>query len=237
MRKKIILSSIAFIVSLFLSLIIFVPYSQIAVKIVNNLIKENNIDVSYNKLEINLFGAEVTKLKSKNFEVDKINLSYNPISLLLKRVSFSAESDLFNANGKFASNTLNADIVASVAGIAKMYGFSGGGRVNANIKYNIDKKTGDITLDSGNISFKHPLMNIEADSLSASASAQNNIITINEAKINGKTSLDAKGNITLNLSKINHSILNISGKAGLMGMNLNFRLTGNMSAPQFTTTN
>lgn len=236
MKKKVILSVIAFAISLFFSLLIFVPYAQIATKIINSQIQKNNINVTYDTLNIGLFGAEVTDLQSKDIVIDKITLSYNPIGLIFKRVSFKAESDLFNVEGKLSGSNLKANVVASVAGIAKSYNFNGGGRVNANIEYNIDKKEGNVKLDSGNIAFKHPLMNIEADSLTGLAKVKNNIITIEQAKITGKTNLDAQGTITINPSNINFSLLNISGKVGLMGMNLNFKLGGNFASPQFSTT-
>ena len=235
MVKKIALSAAAFIAAFIIALIIFMPYTQIASKVIDDIVTKRKIDIRYKTLDVGLFGAEITGLATGDITVDKLTVNYNPIGLIFKKLSFNADSPLFIAEGELSGNEVTANVRASVASISKMVGFDGGGSLNADILYNINSGEGSALLKSGSVSFIHPLMKIEADSLNGEVAIKDNMITIPQIKATGKTTLDAKGSITLNNKKIEHSLMDISGTAGIMGMNMNFRLSGNFISPKFTT--
>lgn len=235
MAKKIILSTIVFIGMFAVSAAIFMPYTHIATKIIDDITNERRIDIRYNTIKVGLFGAEITKLATGNLVIDKVTLKYNLIGLLLKKLSFNADSSAFTASGSLSGNKLTADIKGSVAGLAKMAGFNGSGSVDAKIIYDISSSEGNAILKGGAVTFIHPLMKIEADSLEAEASIKDRTINISKALAKGKTTLDATGTVTLNNKKIEHSVMDISGKAGIMGMDTKFRLNGTFLSPRFTT--
>lgn len=235
MTKKIIFSALTFLGAFVVGILIFFPISQVASKYISSAVSKGNIDLRYDALDIGFFGAQVTNLKTGNLAVDKIIVKYNPIGAIFKRFSFEAESPLFMAGGKMAGDTITADIKGSVAGLAKLGNFNGSGSVDVKGKYNINSKEGSVEVSSGAVSFAHPLMNVEADTLSAKAGIKGNIITIDNVEAKGKTTLDGKGTVVLNTKKIEFSTLDIQGKAGMMGMNMNFKIQGSASSPRFIT--
>lgn len=233
--KKVISSSVAFMVATIVALMVFMPYNKIASKYIDDLIKSRKLDLVYESLDIGLFGASVKNIRTGPIKVSSVNASYNPIGLIFKRVKFNADSPLFNLNGSLKGDNLNAEIKGSLAGIGKLIGYDASGSFNSNVNYNIVGGTGDLDISSGALSFKHPLMTIETDSLNASANLKGNLLTIDNVSATGKTTLAGSGTINLNTKKIEQSNLDIAGKAGIMGMSMDFKLTGPITAPRFVT--
>lgn len=235
MAKKIIFSALTFAGAFVVGILIFFPISQVASKYIKGFVDKESIDLRYDVLNIGFFGAQVTNLKTGDLTVNKIIIKYNPIGALFKRFSFEAESPLFIAGGKMAGDTITADIKGSVAGLAKLGNFDGSGSLDIKGKYNINSREGSVEVSSGAVSLAHPLMNVEADELKAKAGIKGNIITIDNVAAKGKTALDGKGTVVLNTKKIEFSTLDIQGKAGMMGMNMDFKIQGPASSPRFVT--
>lgn len=234
MAKKTVLSAAVFLGVFAVSAVIFMPYTQIASKIIDDVVNQRRVDIRYDALDVGLFGAEITKLATGALVIDRLTVKYNPIGLLFGKLSFNADSPVFSAEGTLSGSRLTADVKGSVAGLAKMAGFDGSGSVDAELSYDMSSGEGSALLKGGAVSFAHPMMKIEADGVEAEASVKGNIISVSKARAQGKTTLDAKGTVTLNSKKIEHSVMNITGKAGLMGMEMNFRLGGTFLAPIFT---
>lgn len=235
MIKKIIISLLVFIGAFSAGLAIFFPIGEVASKYISSAVAGSNLDFRFDKLSAGFFGAEMTNIKTGKLTINKVKLDYNPIGLIFKRFSFYAESPLFIAKGNMAGNKITADITGSVNELAALADYKGSGSLNIKGGYDLAAKEGDVVVSGGAVSFAHPMMNVEADSVNANASIKGNVITINEINASGKTSIDGKGSVVLNPKKIEFSTLDIQGKAGLMGMNMNFKLQGPASSPRFVT--
>lgn len=235
MKKKIALCVAIFLGAFIVGVIAFMPFGAIASKYIIQTASKNNIDLRFDTLNIGFFGAEMTNIKTGNMVVDNVALKYNPVGLIFKRFSFNAKSPFFIADGKMAGDEVTADIRGSVASIAGLAKCTGSGSVNVKGKYNLATKEGSVDLSSGAITFAHPLMNVEADSLNGNAGIKGNLITVSNLSAKGKTSLEGKGTVVLNTKKIEFSTLDLEGKAGMMGMDLNFKVQGAAYSPRFIT--
>ncbi len=234
-KKQIIFSIIAFFAAFILTLIVTFPLSSVASKIIADTVTKNKIDLRYDKIDISFFGATASNIQTGPLVIKNIELNYNPVSLLFKRISFKADSPAFMLTGKLTGNDLNADIKASVAGIAQITGMTGSGTVNGKIKYNIIDEKGVVNVESPNkVSFNHPLMPVAVDSLKGQADINKNKLTIKNLSAKGANSLNAAGYVDLNKQKIDASVLNINGEASMGNYPLKFALTGPARAPKFS---
>lgn len=235
-KKKIILSVVAFLVSFIISVIIFFPITPIAEKYIKNIITQRNLDLRYDKMNITFFGADVTNLRTGPVVIKKITLDYNPIGLLFKNVKFNVTSNLINAKGEFSNNTLTSTIKSSVAEIAKVSGSGaeGSGTINGSINYSVEKKQGEINLQStGAVNIKHQLITLELETLKGIAKINNNVVNIEKLSATGKNTLDVTGSISINPAVLNSSVLNISGTASMNNFPIKFKLNGPARSPSF----
>lgn len=235
-KKKIILSVVAFLVSFIISVIIFFPITPIAEKYIKNIITQRNLDLRYDKMNITFFGADVTNLRTGPVVIKKISLDYNPIGLLFKNVKFNVTSNLINAKGEFSNNTLTSTIKSSVAEIAKVSGSGaeGSGTINGSINYSVEKKQGEINLQStGAVNIKHQLITLELETLKGIAKINNNVVNIEKLSATGKNTLDVTGSISINPAVLNSSVLNISGTASMNNFPIKFKLNGPARSPSF----
>lgn len=235
-KKKIILSVVAFLVSFIISVIIFFPITPIAEKYIKNIITQRNLDLRYDKMNITFFGADVTNLRTGPVVIKKITLDYNPIGLLFKNVKFNITSNLINAKGEFSNNTLTSTIKSSVAEIAKVSGSGaeGSGTINGSINYSVEKKQGEINLQStGAVNIKHQLITLELETLKGIAKINNNVVNIEKLSATGKNTLDVTGSISINPAVLNSSVLNISGTASMNNFPIKFKLNGPARSPSF----
>lgn len=234
-KKQILFSIIAFFAALVVTLIITFPLSAVASKIIADTVTKNKIDLRYDKIDITFFGAAASNIKTGPLVIKNVELNYNPVGLLFKRISFKADSPAFMLTGKLAGNQLSADIKASVAGIAQITGMTGSGTVNGQIEYNIKDEKGTINVTSPNkVSFNHPLMPVAVDSLQGQADINKNKLTIKNLSAKGANSLNVTGYVDLNKQKIDTSVLNITGEASMGNYPLKFTLTGPARAPKFS---
>ncbi len=234
-KKKIIFSILAFFAALIVTLIITFPLSAVASKIISDTVTKNKIDLRYDKIDITFFGASASNIKSGPLVIKNIELDYNPIGLIFKRISFKADSPAFMLTGKLAGSNINADVKASVAGIAQIAGMSGSGSIDGKIEYNIKDEKGSINVTSPNkVSFNHPLMPVAVDSVQGQADIDKNKLTIKNFSAKGANSLNITGFVDLNKKKIDTSVLNINGEASMGNYPLKFNLVGPARAPKFS---
>lgn len=235
-KKKIIFSIIAFFVSFIIAVIMFFPITPIAEKYIKDIITQRRIDLRYDKMDITFFGATVTNIRTGPVVIKKVTLDYNPISLLFKSVKFDINSNLISAKGEFSNNTLTSTIKSSVGEIAKVSGSGaeGSGTINGSINYSVEKKQGEINLQStGNVNIKHQLITLELDSLKGKAKINNNIVNIENLSATGKNTLNVSGSVTINPAVLNSSVLNISGTASMNNFPIKFKLNGPARSPNF----
>lgn len=234
-KKKILLSIIVFLCAFLVTIIIKFPLSAVASNIITDIVKARKVDFRYDSLNITFFGADAKNVKSGPIVIKTLELDYNPIGLLFKRVAFNAQSDAFVVNGKLAGNNLNVDAKVSVAGVAQIANMKGSGSFTTNLTYNIKDETGKLNIDAPNkITFNHPLMPIEADNLKGSADINKNKLTIQNLSATGTNSLKVTGYVDLNKKTIDTSILNIQGEASMGNFPLKFTLTGPARTPQIS---
>lgn len=235
-KKKIIFSIIAFLISFIFAVIMFFPVTPIAEKYIKDIIMKNKIDLRYDKMEITFFGAEVTNIRTGPVVIRKITLDYNPIGLLFKNVKFDINSSLVSARGEFSNNTLTSTIKASVGEIAKVAGggAEGSGTINGSINYSVDKKQGNITLQSaGAVNIKHQLITLELESVKGNAKIVDKTINIENLSATGKNTLNVSGSVTINPAALNASVLNIAGSASMNNFPIKFKLNGPARSPNF----
>ncbi len=237
MLRKIIFSSAVFLFSALLGLIVFFPLNQVAEKAIKSYVSLNRLEFAYDEMNITFFGADIRGIVSKDLIIDEIKVNYNPIGLLLRRLSFEAESPFFLAEGRMAGNNLEAEFTASVGAIAELLKTEGSGSFTTNIAYNVKSGDGDITLDSGAITLVHPLINVDVDSVEGDATIVSNKLTINTAEAVGSTSLSAEGTININPNVIDMSLLDIRGTASLSGLTVPFTLVGTAKRARLNITN
>lgn len=234
-KKQIIFSVLAFFAALILTLIVTFPLSSVASKIIADTVTKNKIDLRYDKIDITFFGASASNIQTGPLVIKNVELNYNPLGLLFKKISFKADSTAFMLTGKLSGNELNADIKASVAGIAQITGMTGSGTVNGKIEYNIKDEKGIVNVESPNkVSFNHPLMPVAVDSLKGQVDINKNKLTIKNLSAKGANSLNVTGYVDLNKQKIDTSVLNINGEASMGNYPLKFALTGPARAPKFS---
>lgn len=234
-KKKIIISVIIFLCVFLVTLIIKFPLNAVASNIIANTVKNKKIDIRYDSINITFFGANAKNVKTGPITIKNIDLDYNPLGLLFKRVAFNATSDAFILQGRLAGNNINADIKASVSGLANLANMTGSGSFNGNITYNIKDEKGSINIDAPNkIAFNHPLMPLQVDSLKGSADINKNKLTISELSATGDNTLKVTGYVDLNKQRIDTSVLNIQGQASMGNMPLNFSLTGPARMPKIS---
>lgn len=234
-KKQIIFSIMAFFTALILTLIVTFPLSAVASKIIADTVVKNKIDLRYDKIDISFFGATASNIQTGPLVIKNVTLDYNPVGLLFKRISFKADSPAFILTGRLTGNDINADIKASVAGIAQIAGMTGSGTVNSKIEYNIKDEKGIINIESPNkVSFNHPLMPVAVDSLNGQADINKNKLIIKNLSAKGANSLNVTGYIDLNKQKIDTSVLNINGEASMGSYPLKFALQGPARAPKFS---
>lgn len=232
-KKRIILSVIVFLCAFLITIIIKFPLNAVVSNIIADTVKNRKIDIRYDSINVTFFGSTATNVKSGPIVVKNIELDYNPLGLLFKRVSFKAQSDAFILEGKLAGNNLNADVKVSIASLAQMVNMTGSGSFTGNLTYNMKNETGKINLDAPNkISFNHPLMPLQADNLKANADIDKNKLTINDFSATGQNTLKVTGYVDLNKQKIDTSILNIKGEASMGNYPLKFTLTGPARMPK-----
>lgn len=188
----------------------------------------------YSDLDLGLFGGEIRDIViNDQIEVDHLNISYNPISLLFLRVSFNLGSDFLVANGSFKSNTLSAETELDLNSISDLIGIDAIGAMNVNIDYFLDNMSGNIAINSGSITIAHPLMRVEADSLHLTAELKGFLLKINSFKTTGQSVVDASGIISFNPKNIRDSILDLKGNMDIMGIKSNFEIRGTFAKPDF----
>ncbi len=234
-KKQIIFSITAFFAALIITLIAAFPLNAVASKIIEDTTAKNRIDLRYDKINVTFFGAAASNIQTGNLVIKNIELDYNPVGLLFKKITFKANSPAFMLTGRLKGSSLNADIKASVSGIAQITGITGSGTVNGKIEYNIKDEKGIVNLESPNkVSVNHPLMSVSVDSLNGQADINKNKLTIKNLSAKGVNSLNVTGYIDLNKQKIDTSILNINGEASMGSYPLKFALTGPARAPKFS---
>ena len=202
-KKQIIFSITAFFAALIITLIAAFPLNAVASKIIEDTTAKNRIDLRYDKINVTFFGAAASNIQTGNLVIKNIELDYNPVGLLFKRITFKADSPAFMLTGRLKGSSLNADIKASVSGIAQITGITGSGTVNGKIEYNIKDEKGIVNLESPNkVSVNHPLMSVSVDSLNGQADINKNKLTIKNLSAKGVNSLNVTGYIDLNKQKI-----------------------------------
>lgn len=232
-KKRIILSVIVFLCAFLITIIIKFPLNAVASNIIADTVKKRKIDIRYDSIDVSFFGAAATNVKSGPMVIKNIELDYNPLGLLFKRVTFKAQSDAFVLNGKFAGNDLTADVKVSIASLAQMANMTGSGSFTGSLNYNIKDEKGSLTIDAPNkVSFTHPLMPLQVDNLKANADIDKNKLTINDFAATGQNTLKVTGYVDLNKQKIDTSILNIKGEASMGNFPLKFTLTGPARMPK-----
>ena len=227
-KKQIIFSITAFFAALIITLIAAFPLNAVASKIIEDTTAKNRIDLRYDKINVTFFGAAASNIQTGNLVIKNIELDYNPVGLLFKRITFKADSPAFMLTGRLKGSSLNADIKASVSGIAQITGITGSGTVNGKIEYNIKDEKGIVNLESPN------KVSVSVDSLNGQADINKNKLTIKNLSAKGVNSLNVTGYIDLNKQKIDTSILNINGEASMGSYPLKFALTGPARAPKFS---
>lgn len=232
-KKQIIFSIIAFFTAFLITIIIKFPLNSVVTNIITDTVQNKKIDIRYDSINVTFFGATATNVKTGPLVISNLELDYNPLGLLFKRVAFKADSTAFNLTGKLSGSKVNADIKGYIATLAQMGNMTGSGSFNGNFTYNIKDETGKITLDAPNkVTFNHPLMPIAVDNIKAEADINKNKLTINNFSATGSNSLKVTGFIDLNKQKIDTSILNIQGEASMGNFPLKFTLTGPARMPK-----
>lgn len=232
-KKQIIFSVIAFFAAFLITIIIKFPLNAVVTNIITDTVQNKKIDIRYDSINVTFFGATATNVKTGPLVISNLELDYNPLGLLFKRVAFKADSTAFNLTGKLSGSKVNADIKGYIATLAQMGNMTGSGSFNGNFTYNIKDETGKITLDAPNkVTFNHPLMPIAVDNIKAEADINKNKLTINNFSATGSNSLKVTGFIDLNKQKIDTSILNIQGEASMGNFPLKFTLTGPARMPK-----
>ncbi len=226
MIKKTILFTLVFLASVIVGCLYFFPLNAVVSKVITDVTTQNRLELKYDYLDVTFFGATMREITSKDLVIDEVVLDYNPLSLLLRKVSFTADSPLFIAEGALSGTELAAEVTASVGSIAKIVNFEASGSVKADIIYDIISGNGSVVVESGGVSFAHPMMNVEVDSIDANAVIEENLLTIEKAEAKGQTELNATGTVNINPTKPDMSALNISGTASLSGLNIPFSIKG-----------
>ena len=98
-KKQIIFSITAFFAALIITLIAAFPLNAVASKIIEDTTAKNRIDLRYDKINVTFFGAAASNIQTGNLVIKNIELDYNPVGLLFKRITFKADSPY----GKFWS--------------------------------------------------------------------------------------------------------------------------------------
>lgn len=234
-KKRIIFSIIAFFLALIITLIATFPLSAVASKIITDTVNKNRIDLRYDNINITFFGATAANIQTGKLLIKNVELKYNPIGLILKRISFKAESPAFMLTGKLSGNNISADIKASIAGIAQIAGITGSGSINGKIEYDIKNEKGIVNVSSpGKATLNSPLMPVSVDMLQGEADINKNKLTIKKLEAKGANSLNVTGYVDLNKQKIDKSILNINGETSMGNYPMKFSLTGPARAPKFS---
>lgn len=232
-KKKIIFSVIAFISALFISLLFFFPINPMVSKIIRDTAESRKLDLRYDDINISPFGASVSNLKTGKLVVDNIRLKYNPIGLIFKRADFEAESQAFSVKGRLSGGVIKADAKGYMAGISGMAGYTGSGSLTGNLEYDMKNKKGALILNGGPVTFNHPMMILQADSLEGSAEIDGGTVTVSKLEAKGKNSLNAGGTIALNNNKIDQSVINMSGSANMNNYKMDFQINGPVKSPKF----
>lgn len=234
-KKQIIFSITAFFTALLITLIITFPLNAVTSKIIADTVEKNKIDLRYDNINITFFGATALNIQSGPLLIKNVELNYNPVGLIFRKISFKADSPAFMLTGRLSGNNINADIKASVAGIAQITGMTGSGSINGKVEYNIKNEKGIISIASPNkVTFNHPLMPVSVDLLQGEADIDKNRLTIKNMTAKGSNSLKVAGYIDLNKKKIDKSVLNISGEASMGNYPVKFNLTGPARTPKFS---
>ncbi len=232
-KKQIIYSIIAFFIAFLVTLLIKFPLNTVASNIIADTVTKRKIDIRYDNIDVTFFGTTATNVKTGPLIIKNIELDYNPLGLLFKRVNFKAESPAFVLSGKLRGSEINADVKASIAGLAEMAKMKGSGSISGSLNYNIKDEIGKIELNSPNkISFNHPLMMVMVDSLKGNADIDKNKLNIVSLKAEGSNSLNVTGFVDLNKQRIDTSILNIQCEASMNNMPLKFNITGPARMPK-----
>ncbi len=223
-------------------LIILFPYNEVATKYINENLDKLPIKISYETLNISPLGSEIEDISIDNkLNIDVVELSYNPITAIFRRIGFDIISDLFIATGKLKGSTVETDIRLSLDTLTKLIpakatgagDFSTTGAVNLGIEYLIDNMSGNINIDSSALTVVTPFMTLDIDSLTANASLNGNTLKIDSIKATGKSQLEGSGVITLNMKSLIDSSIDIKGTVNLSGLKSGFRLTGRFRNPSF----
>ncbi len=237
-KKQIIYSIIAFICAFLITLIIKFPLNTVASNIISNMVTKQKIDIRYDTINVTFFGSTATNVKTGPLVIKNVELDYNPIGLLFKRVGFKVDSTAFVLEGSLKGNKINADVKASVAGLAQIGKMTGSGTVNGSLFYNIKDEKGKIELDAPKkVSFNHPLMPVTVDSLKGLAEIDKNKLSITKLEATGDNSLNITGFVDLNKKRIDTSILNLDGEVSMGNFPLKFSLTGPAKKPSFSIKN
>ena len=240
--KKILLSVLTFVVSAVIVLIILFPYTEVATKYINENLDKLPVNIAYETLNISPLGAEIENVSIDNqLNIDTIELSYNPITAIFRRVGFDVISDLFIASGKLKGSTVETDIRLSLDSVTKLIpakatggaDFNAKGTLNLGIELLLDNMSGNINIDSSTLTVVTPFMSLDIDSLTAIASLDGSTLKIDSIKATGKSQLEGSGVINLNMKSLIDSSMDIKGTVNLSGLKSGFRLTGRFRAPSF----
>ena len=110
-KKQIIFSVIAFFAAFLITIIIKFPLNAVVTNIITDTVQNKKIDIRYDSINVTFFGATATNVKTGPLVISNVQLDYNPLGLLFKRVAFKADSTAFNLSGKLSGSKLNADIL------------------------------------------------------------------------------------------------------------------------------
>jgi hypothetical protein len=225
MRKQIAASVAAFIIIFTATIWLSLPYENFARQAMAQA-GQSGIKLETSGLKSGPFSTDISDLFINENPIGDIHLSYSPITLLTRSISFTSSGAVESAGvvspaELTAEGSISSGLVNSQTSEATF-----NGDIKLKIKANLKSKTATVTAYAEKATINTPMGPMAFERINAEADYQKGLIIIKKLTSEDDLALNLKGEVKINMKRPEKSTVNISGTFNLLGQDKNITLKG-----------
>jgi len=226
MKKQLIasicLSVFIFVFTLWLTL----PYENFAIAAIKGIEKQAKVSVSYSDIKSGSLSTTLSDLEIDNIPIGDVTLNYSPLKLLMGKITYSS-TGVVNASGQLsADNSTIKGTVSSGLINSLITDVTFGGEVKVDAQLSMSDNTGKALAYADKATIKTPMGPMTFEKIDTDIDVKDNSIVVNKLTSKDSMELDLKGDIKVNKSNFERSMININGTFSLMNQTKEITLKG-----------
>ncbi|PLX68502.1 MAG: hypothetical protein C0603_04940 [Denitrovibrio sp.] len=229
MKRKIVLSSTVFIITLIAFIWIMFPYDKIAVVAISKIQSTSKVKINYSQVSSGAFSTKISNLEVDDIPVGNVTLHYSPLTFISRSVSVDSVGTI-NGTAKLSEKHVEVDLdinPAIINSLTKEAEFSGklalrgeGAPLDMSLTAHID---------SDKVGINTPIGKLDFESVSTELTLEKNTLTIVQLTSKDDMALNLNGTIILNMRRPEISVSNIKGRVNVLGTQKNITLKGRLN--------